>query len=435
VRRYFAIAAVNVIVFLAIMEIVSLAAYYVDTGQLFYLHRKTYDVIAETRDQKLTGDALHPYFGPTHTPGYPFDIPSSLVEGAAGDAPRRLTINNFGFPSARDFPFRRSRDDQFIIGIFGGSVGVWFCHAGAPRLIDELKKSAAWRGRDVVPLCFSHEGYKQPQQLLVLSYFLSIGQPFDLVVNIDGFNEVALSAMNDRQALDISMPSVAHLAPLINLVDRSTLTPEKLQSLATIERYKERLNALAERLPRTRIASAHFVLERYRRMLLNAYQEELGRFSNLPANPSERTLIAATPPLPREGTAVFDEIARSWARSSQMMHGLLAPHGTAYLHVLQPNQYLATRRFGDDEARVALNAASPFKESVEKGYPALLRELESGALRRTVNVADATRIFDSEPSAVYMDDCCHYTLRGNQLLAEFIAARILAAPTSSVPQR
>ena len=25
-----------------------------------------------------------------------------------------------------------------------------------------------------MPLCFSHEGYKQPQQLLILSYFLSM---------------------------------------------------------------------------------------------------------------------------------------------------------------------------------------------------------------------------------------------------------------------
>ena len=39
-------------------------------------------------------------------------------------------------------------------------------------------------GREPVPLCFSHEGYKQPQQLLVLSYFLSLGQPFDLVINM-----------------------------------------------------------------------------------------------------------------------------------------------------------------------------------------------------------------------------------------------------------
>jgi hypothetical protein len=28
---------------------------------------------------------------------------------------------------------------------------------------------------------------------------------------------------------------------------------------------------------------------------------------------------------------------------------------------------------------------------------------------------------------VYIDDCCHYTLRGNQLLADFIAKGVLAS--------
>ena len=35
-------------------------------------------------------------------------------------------------------------------------------------------------------------GYKQPQQLLALAYLLSHGAQIDVVVNIDGFNEVAL---------------------------------------------------------------------------------------------------------------------------------------------------------------------------------------------------------------------------------------------------
>ena len=76
------------------------------------------------------------------------------------------------------------------------------------RLAAALAAAPAFRGRDIVPLCFSHEGYKQPQQLLILSYFLSIGQAFDVVVNIDGFNEVAISPLNDARGLDISMPSV-----------------------------------------------------------------------------------------------------------------------------------------------------------------------------------------------------------------------------------
>ena len=42
-----------------------------------------------------------------------------------------------------------------------------------------------------------------------------------------------------------------------------------------------------------------------------------------------------------------------------------------------------------------------------------------------VQFFDATRVFDSEPAHVYMDDCCHYTQAGNYMLADFIAASIL----------
>ncbi len=35
-------------------------------------------------------------------------------------------------------------------------------------------------------------GYKQPQQLLALTYFLSLGAEYDLIINLDGYNEIVL---------------------------------------------------------------------------------------------------------------------------------------------------------------------------------------------------------------------------------------------------
>jgi hypothetical protein len=63
---------------------------------------------------------------------------------------------------------------------------------------------------------------------------------------------------------------------------------------------------------------------------------------------------------------------------------------------------------------------------VEKGYPVLARQQTSG-----LRFLDATRLFDREPSPVYMDDCCHYTARGNQLLAASIAQHILTSDASA----
>jgi hypothetical protein len=94
------------------------------------------------------------------------------------------------------------------------------------------------------------------------------------------------------------------------------------------------------------------------------------------------------------------------------------------VHVLQPNQYFTKRPFSAEEAKVARSEASPFRKSAEKGYPVLVAQAKSGALK-TVNFFNAVDVFDREPSAMYIDDCCHYTLRGNQLLADAIARQIL----------
>jgi hypothetical protein len=422
-RRCFAVVAANLIVFAVLAEAAGLVLYYTQTGGLFYLHRRPYTPIPETSRGALTADALHPYFGPTHRPGHPFSLPGEL----AGAKTAAAATNNFGFVAAVGYPYYRRTANELLIGIFGGSVGLWFCQLGADRLVQQLKASEPFTRRDIVPLCFAHEGYKQPQQALVLSYFLSIGQEFDLVVNIDGFNEVALGAWNDREGLDLSMPSAMHVQPLINLIDQATLTPEKLESLAAIGGYKRRLNAAAERINGNRSAAVNLVFEQYYRFTRQRLVSEQFRFAALPSNPARTSVMYVTPRTrPREGSKLFDDIAALWVASSALMQDLLAARSARYLHVLQPNQYYTQRRFTDAEARVALNPGSPFRAAAISGYPVLVRAAADRALqRRGIAFLDATRVFDGEPAAVYADDCCHYTVRGNELLADAIARAIL----------
>lgn len=71
-------------------------------------------------------------------------------------------------------------------------------------------------------------GWKQPQQLLALNYFLSLGQRFDVIVNLDGFNEIALGYHNHLSGIDYSLPSAHVLLPLVRLADVSTQYDEYL---------------------------------------------------------------------------------------------------------------------------------------------------------------------------------------------------------------
>ena len=416
-RRIIILLAVNVAIFCAAAELLALGIFYYQHGWLFYIdpYRDKIPLVPEAPGQGLTAIGLHPYFGPTHRPGIPFDLPPELQTTDAGPP---VATNNFGFASRYDYPFIKTNDRQYIIGIFGGSVGGFFCRLGAPRLEEQLRQTVLFRDRELVTLCFSHEGYKQPQQLLVLSYFLSIGQPFDMVINIDGFNEVALGAINDRFGWDVSMPSHEHLDALVNLVNQSTLTPAKLESLYRITRDKARLNAVADRVNRTWFASADFALRRYHAFVQRRYQQELVNFERLPSNPPASSVVHVTPTVkPRAGDALYADIAANWRAASVEMRQLLAPRNVPYFHVLQPNQYYSSRSFSEDEKKVAFNDASPFKAGAERGYPFLEKALEPGGL-------NAVHLFDAERGPVYVDDCCHYTVAGNRLLADFIARSV-----------
>lgn len=433
--------ALSLVTFVVFAELVALGWSYLETGRLFYAapDADEQEQPAPLEDRLATDFAVHPYFGFAHIPnaGFHDERTRLLVRDGWPEAQAALSrTNNFGFISPQPYPVRRTGAGQFFVGIFGGSVGMWFCQIGAARLIEELQQNAFFQSREIVPLCFAQSGYKQPQQLLLLNYFLSIDQPLDLVINIDGFNEVALAALNHDRHADISMPSIQHLGGLINMINQSTLTPDKLASLAALTRDRASLVELDAAMRDTPSAAVHALLGWYSGRVRARYEQELLRYDSLPSNPETRTLVQVTPPVAvRDRAALVSDMAAAWARSSILMRDALAARGGVYLHVLQPNQYYTSRRFSAAEAAAALNDASPYKRSVEEAYPALQAAAQSMLVSNRVAFFDATRVLDDDPARVYIDDCCHYTERGNHLLAEFIAKSLLGTRGPWAPGR
>src|SRR5207237_3069481 len=76
------------------------------------------------------------------------------------------------------------------IAFVGGSFAVGFAEHGAPRLLARLSELPAYRGKKLVPLNLAAGGYKEPQQLMSIVYLLALGGEIDLLVNLDGFNEI-----------------------------------------------------------------------------------------------------------------------------------------------------------------------------------------------------------------------------------------------------
>lgn len=428
------IITINVLLLAILTELVSIGFYFKRTGRLFYRTRASNAeevaglAIDEARLARTVIEQLHPYFGFTTKPGTPYKLSSSQGEHQA---------NNYGFPSPYSYPFKK-RDTQYVVGIFGGSVAYHYAIYEEDRgvLAHALKQIPTLRDKEIVILPFAYSGYKQPQQLLILNYFMSLGQVFDMVINIDGFNEVALSALNTKAGVEIGMPSIQHISPLVNLAGGNEST-EELASLLRIKQYKEQLKAELQALPQCTLASCYTLRLLYVRYLLAGYRKEVGKYDQYWVKKfdgvKQDTLMqinrdsAFTPDSPE----AFARMVDIWAESSQLMEQALAAKHVPYYHIIQPNQYNPTRRvFSAEETRVAIQEDSRYVAGVRGGYPVLLAK--AGELNKSGHkVINAVNIFDEVQGAVYTDNCCHYNELGSSVFASFVANSVTAATATS----
>ena len=120
-----------------------------------------------------------------------------------------VASNNHGFFCKHDYPYRPS-SDGFVLGVFGGSVAQWFCLQQGQSFAAAMAASLTG-GRAVEILNFGLGGFKQPQSMFAFTYFLMLGQRFDGVLLLDGFNEAALSWVNAAGGTDCAQPSIQHM--------------------------------------------------------------------------------------------------------------------------------------------------------------------------------------------------------------------------------
>ncbi len=164
-------------------------------------------------------EVIHPYFGVVLDPyRHPVGAVSDLGfrDGTAAEA------------------LLQPAPGTTVIGIFGGSFAGGIYRESAETVIDDrFAFDCSPPGRPcgkAVTVNFAKGGYKQPQQLIILAYLLALGARFDVVVNIDGFNEVALPpAENVPLRVNPFYPRKWHLKA------RSVLDPEAVRHVGYLE--------------------------------------------------------------------------------------------------------------------------------------------------------------------------------------------------------
>ncbi|MCT7988843.1 hypothetical protein [Laspinema olomoucense] len=427
------------LVFLAIfIELGAAALYWSKYKQLFYTRsdRSTNEAIAQlglplnqTATDETILERLHPFFGYVLKPNQPVNLEFST---------RVFPANNWGFPSDYDYPFIRQNPNQVIIGVFGGSVASNFAMYESENqvLTKTLKeKIPELANKEIIILPFALGGYKQPQQLLILNYILSLGQEFDFVINIDGFNEVALSHLNYQENIALSMPSVQHLLPLRDVASNN-LGVDELSAIAKIVENREELIQRQESLQESKLASTYLFRVVSTQAAARKYQENLMAFEKIRGqkqqNPEQDFILKIENPQEVvDVDTAFKKMAELWGNSSRLMKQSLENQNSLYFHFIQPNQYYPTgRSFSEDERKLAIIENHPYQGGVQKGYPALLQTIEQ-LKTENIPIFNATKIFDNVNEIVYIDSCCHYNQTGNQVFTTYIADSIVGVLTQN----
>ncbi|MDX1501228.1 MAG: hypothetical protein R3325_02615 [Thermoanaerobaculia bacterium] len=387
--------------------------------------------------QKRT--TVHPYLGWARQPGIVSGRLRRADTGFPGGVPSPWALENsranlFGLNSAIA-DYRTVAATDLVIAVFGGSVAndvVWMAGDHLAAQVTARHPSAAG---SVVVLNFGNGGYKQPQQLIALGLATVLGIPLDVVVNLDGFNEVVFGPLNAASGAHPIFPAMGQYAAAVQL-QTGLLSDEAVLQAAAVLRQRRaaerKIEALggsggfgASELARAvvgRLAQHHL-----RRAV--QLEEELQTMSRQAKNPGLASLTASCI---EEGRPCLRLTADLWQRSSELMNALAASVGARYLHLLQPNQYVPqSKPLAAEELERAWAPGSYYGKHAASGYE-LLRERGARLRRRGVDFHDLTLLFAEIRDPIYVDPCCHYNMDGQTRLAraigDLVADALTAAP-------
>ncbi|MEO5359522.1 MAG: hypothetical protein H7843_03630 [Nitrospirota bacterium] len=378
---------------------------------------------------------LHPYYG------YVLDeIPDERLKNIIGLDKIKIDRNRYGFFGKND-PVQQRSEQNLLVGVTGGSVATVMTVLAEDTLVKHLSEIPEFKGRKVILINIASLAYKQPQQLHVVSDIIAQGGNFDILINLDGFNEIVLPLAhhNIQDGIPFHFPRGWR-----TLTERKISKDQEIAMAMIALAEKRRTDAsliFSSWLP-SHTATGNLmwkVLDAGAKQKKEASEAALTKLI-VSGDVGELHKIRST----QCGTAflgtdqqyktvrdLYIDIVRHWQRSSVMLNNLIANQGGMYFQFLQPNQYfIGSKPLSAEEVSVALATSSPFKQEVERGFP-YMRAGGVGLHKAGVNFTDLTLMFKAVKTQVYIDSCCHLNKEGYDLIVNAIADTVAKTVSAS----
>jgi hypothetical protein len=310
----------------------------------------------------------------------------------------------------------------FTILMLGGSVCDIFDNEkyGIGPLRHLLEADPRLAGRELHFLRFGRGGFKQPQQVNYIVFLLSLGFRPDVVINIDGFNEVALGNHNMSEGSHPAYPSAGHWAQLatwgtsdrhaLDMMAEIRATQRAIDSWCTcFFRWKLDRSCLAGKLVLRRVTTLRDELVQQFRAYANYLGQRPGSTTTLGLEGGEQAAVEAS---------VLD-----WMECSRTASDICRGRGILYLHFLQPTLHDKGSKTLTPTEIERGGLIDTWRHGVEIGYP-LMRQRGAELEKAGVNFIDLSMMFKDRTDDIYFDGC-HFAVDGNLMLAERIAKELL----------
>jgi len=383
------------------------------------------------RDGAASKAQLHPFFGWSMQPGTRGQQNATLLNRFFPEGVPQVrwwenyAVNTLGFTS-KYLDYRDIHNGRFVIGIFGGSVADLFANMASETMLGRLSKILAMPEDKILILNFAAGGYKQPQQINALTYATLLGIHFDVIINIDGFNEMALGGSDCQQGYHPIYPSRFHLASATALSSgRMTTSSMKLAIEIAGEKKKARrmfamLNnsAWLRESELVKVLIGAIIAKRSTR----AAQLEHELQKQLASDTSESPIPALPDPGLSSSEGCWKLVSEIWAKGSVLMANMASRSGAKYIHILQPNQYIPeSKPLSKAELDYAYSPDDEWSKNVVGAYP-FLKAHSKNLRAQGIVFRDLTGIFKHHQETIYIDPCCHFNIRGNEILFNSLGA-------------
>ncbi len=307
--------------------------------------------------------------------------------------------------------------------ILGGSVAEIFSveELGIDPLREVLMADPRFQGKQLHVMPFARGGGKQPQQINRLIFLISMGLVPDGVIELDGFNEVALGNKNATVGVHPLFPSIVHWVYFARAGASDRKGLDMLLDLRAAQQQVDTAcdRALSWHLDQSAVLGT-LVLRRARALKseVGAAQEASTRY--LTALSSD---VVSGPEFKGSALEAAGASVRCWLQSSLTLQDICRARSIHYIHVLQPTLHDAGSKTLTEKEIAGSTIDPAWKEGVQRGYP-LLRLAGKWLRDHNVNFFDATQVFADVHEDIYYDGC-HFGKAGNRILAQRIGRAFL----------